>query len=262
MCQGTGKPRTIVANKGQQVLDRRPTTPMLSRGVLQRSPEKSPLLATRRSALCARSTPHESPGANPPLYARKRQYEFLFVVANGGGSANKMFLFRRRKGAAESEDARKFVTDNSPTSSPRVFPPYHLVFACAAARARNCFENPHSPRLKSLDLCLTTGTNTAALPRSRGKKIFLEMRRPAKSARSSRKIFCARRAGGSACRATARAVPSAGRPPAARRPQHQGEDHKEGSGPSRWKRIRDVSFPRPSAALRTTDRPDRLNRRR
>ncbi len=135
LCQDTGT-ATIVGKKGQQVWTGAKDEEYLSRGVYDTYTTRN----LRYSQTLALSLYEEkNSGTNLPaqidIYATEgMEYRFL-MLAKGGGSANKTYLFQETKALLNPESLVKFLVAKMLTLGTAACPPYHLAFVIGGTSA-------------------------------------------------------------------------------------------------------------------------------
>jgi fumarate hydratase class I len=135
LCQDTGT-ATIVGKKGQQVWTGVKDEELLSRGVYDTYTTRN----LRYSQTLALSLYEENnSGSNLPaqidIYATEgMEYRFL-ILAKGGGSANKTYLFQETKALLNPESLVQFLTAKMLTLGTAACPPYHVAFVVGGTSA-------------------------------------------------------------------------------------------------------------------------------
>ena len=160
MCQDTGT-ATIVAKKGQRVWTGGGDAEHLSRGVFE--------TYTRESLRYSQTVPltlyeEANSGSNLPaqidIYATNgMEYHFL-MLAKGGGSANKTFLFQETKALLNPGSLVKYLGEKMRTLGTAACPPYHLAFVIGGTSAEACLKAVKLASARALD----------GLPRSGGRQ--------------------------------------------------------------------------------------------
>jgi len=139
-CQDTGT-ATVVAKKGQLVLTEGNDSETLSRGIFRAYTEEN----LRYSQTVPLSMYEErNSGCNLPaqidIYSTAGDdYRFL-IVAKGGGSANKTYLFQETKALLNPAALERFLEDKMKTLGTAACPPYHLVFVIGGTSAEACLK--------------------------------------------------------------------------------------------------------------------------
>jgi fumarate hydratase class I len=158
MCQDTGT-ATIFAKKGQQVWTGVRDEEHLSRGIYETYARES----LRYSQTVALSMYEEAnSGTNLPaqidIYATSgMEYHFL-MLAKGGGSANKTYLFQETKALLNPKSLVAFLTEKMKTLGTAACPPYHLAFAIGGTSAEACLKAVKLASARALDGLPTTGS--------------------------------------------------------------------------------------------------------
>jgi fumarate hydratase, class I len=157
MCQDTGT-ATIVAKKGQQVWTTGRDEEQLARGVYETYLREN----LRYSQTVALSMYEEAnSGTNLPaqidIYATEgMEYHFL-MLAKGGGSANKTYLFQETKALLNPKSLVGFLTEKMKTLGTAACPPYHLAFAIGGTSAEACLKTVKLASARALDGLPTNG---------------------------------------------------------------------------------------------------------
>jgi len=157
MCQDTGT-ATIVGKKGQRVWTGGRDAEHLSRGIFETYAKES----LRYSQTVPLTMYDEAnSGTNLPaqidLYATDgMEYHFL-MIAKGGGSANKTYLFQETKALLNPASLVKYLTEKMKTLGTAACPPYHLAFAIGGTSAEACLKTVKLASAKALDGLPTTG---------------------------------------------------------------------------------------------------------
>jgi fumarate hydratase, class I len=157
MCQDTGT-AAIFGKKGQQVWTGVNDAEWLSKGVYD--------CYTMENLRYSQTVPLDmwrevNTGTNLPaqidIHATEGgKYEFL-LVAKGGGSANKMFLFQETKALLNPRSFEKFVADKLPLLGTSACPPYHLAFVIGGTSAESCMKTLKLATARYLDGLPTSG---------------------------------------------------------------------------------------------------------
>ncbi|HXY41981.1 MAG TPA: fumarate hydratase [Vicinamibacteria bacterium] len=151
MCQDTGT-ATIIGKKGQQVWTGGGDAEHLSRGVHQTYAKEN----LRYSQTVPLTTYEEAnSGSNLPaqvdLYATDgMEYHFL-MIAKGGGSANKTFLFQETKALLNPASLLTYLSEKMRTLGTAACPPYHLAFVIGGTSAEACLKAVKLASAKALD---------------------------------------------------------------------------------------------------------------
>jgi fumarate hydratase class I len=157
MCQDTGT-ATIVAKKGQRVWTGGRDEEHLSRGVFE--------TYTKENLRYSQTVPltmydEANSGSNLPaqvdVYATDgMEYHFL-MIAKGGGSANKTFLYQETKALLNPASLVKYLTEKMKTLGTAACPPYHLAFVIGGTSAEACLKTVKLASAKALDGLPTSG---------------------------------------------------------------------------------------------------------
>ncbi len=156
-CQDTGT-AIVMGKKGQQVWTGADDAEWLSKGVYECYTKEN----LRYSQTAALDMYKEvNTGTNLPaqidLYATKgAEYKFL-LVAKGGGSANKTFLYQETKALLNPKSLEKFFLDKMSYLGTAACPPYHLVFVIGGTSAETCLKTVKLASTKYYDSLPTTG---------------------------------------------------------------------------------------------------------
>ncbi len=157
MCQDTGT-ATIVGKKGQRVWTGGRDAEHLSRGIFETYAKES-----LRYSQTVPLTMYEeaNSGTNLPaqidLYATDgMEYHFL-MIAKGGGSANKTYLFQETKALLNPTSLVKYLTEKMKTLGTAACPPYHLAFVIGGTSAEACLKTVKLASAKALDGLPTAG---------------------------------------------------------------------------------------------------------
>ena len=157
MCQDTGT-ATIVAKKGQQVWTGGGDAEHLSRGVFE--------TYTKENLRYSQTVPltmydEANSGSNLPaqvdVYATDgMEYRFL-MIAKGGGSANKTYLFQETKALLNPASLVNYLSEKMRTLGTAACPPYHLAFVIGGTSAEACLKTVKLASARALDDLPTTG---------------------------------------------------------------------------------------------------------
>ena len=139
-CQDTGT-ATIVAKKGQQVWTGGGDEEALSRGVYNTYTQEN-LRYSQNAALTMYD--EVNTGTNLPAQIDIQavdgdEYKFL-LMAKGGGSANKSYLFQETKALLNPATLEKFLTEKMRTLGTAACPPYHIAFVIGGTSADACMK--------------------------------------------------------------------------------------------------------------------------
>jgi fumarate hydratase class I len=157
MCQDTGT-ATIVAKKGERVFTGIKDEEYLSRGVFE-TYQKENLRYSQTAPLTLYE--EKNSGSNLPaqidIYATPgMEYHFL-MLAKGGGSANKTYLFQETKALLNPQSLEKFLTEKMKTLGTAACPPYHLAFVVGGTSAEACLKTVKLASARYLDGLPTSG---------------------------------------------------------------------------------------------------------
>ena len=158
MCQDTGT-AIILGKKGERVVTGGGDAEALSRGVY----DAYTRLNLRYSQMAPLSTWDEkNTGTNLPaqidLYATDgNEYHFL-LMAKGGGSANKSFLFQETKAILNPVAMRRFLDEKLRSLGTAACPPYHLAIVIGGTSAEAALKTAKLASAKYLDSLPTEGT--------------------------------------------------------------------------------------------------------
>jgi len=157
MCQDTGT-ATIVAKKGERVFTGGGDAEALSRGIFD--------TYARENLRYSQTVPltmydERNSGSNLPaqidIYATGgMEYHFL-MLAKGGGSANKTFLFQETKAVLNPASLVKFLSEKMKMLGTAACPPYHLAFVIGGTSAEACLKTVKLASARALDGLPTTG---------------------------------------------------------------------------------------------------------
>ena len=162
MCQDTGT-AIIMGKRGQQVLTSGPDEEALSRGVYNayttlnlRYSQNAPLTMWEE----------KNTGSNLPaqieLYAdtapgHETTYKFL-VMAKGGGSANKSYLYQETKAILNPKAMLRFLDEKLRSLGTAACPPYHLAIVVGGTSAEFALKTAKYASAKYLDSLPTSGS--------------------------------------------------------------------------------------------------------
>lgn len=82
----------------------------------------------------------------------------LLLMAKGGGSANKTFLFQETRRLLEPERLRAFFDEKIRTIGTTACPPYHLAFVIGGLSAEQCLKTVKMASARELDDLPTSGS--------------------------------------------------------------------------------------------------------
>jgi fumarate hydratase class I len=162
MCQDTGT-AIVMGKRGQHVLTDGPDEAALSRGIF----DAYQTLNLRYSQLAPLTMWDErNTGTNLPaqieLYAdtepgHELAYKFL-VMAKGGGSANKSFLFQETKALLNPAAMTRFLDEKLRSLGTAACPPYHLAVVIGGTSAEYALKVAKYSSAKYLDSLPTAGS--------------------------------------------------------------------------------------------------------
>jgi fumarate hydratase class I len=158
MCQDTGT-AIVMGKKGERVVTGGGDAEAISRGVF----DAYTRLNLRYSHMAPLSTWDEkNTGTNLPaqidLYATDGdEYHFL-LMAKGGGSANKSFLFQETKAILNREAMRRFLDEKLRSLGTAACPPYHLAVVIGGTSAEAALKTAKLASARYLDTLPTDGT--------------------------------------------------------------------------------------------------------
>jgi fumarate hydratase class I len=160
MCQDTGT-ATIIGKKGQRVWTGGGDEEHLSRGVFE-TYAKENLRYSQTVPLTMYDEANS--GTNLPaqvdVYAADgMEYHFL-MIAKGGGSANKSYLFQESKALLNPASLVKYLTEKMKTLGTAACPPYHLAFVIGGTSAEACLKTVKLASAKALDGLPTAGNKS------------------------------------------------------------------------------------------------------
>ena len=159
-CQDTGT-AIIMGKKGQMVLTEGDDAEALSQGVYDVYTEAN----LRYSQVAARSMYDESnTKTNLPsqidIYSTEgNEYKFL-MLAKGGGSANKTYLYQQTKALLNEPSMLNFISKKIVDLGTAACPPYHLAFVVGGTSAEANLKTVKLASAGYLDNLPTTGDNT------------------------------------------------------------------------------------------------------
>lgn len=155
MCQDTGT-AIIMGKRGQHVLTKGPDEEPLSRGVFDAFQK----LNLRYSQMAPLTMWDErNTGTNLPaqidIYAdtqpgHELQYKFL-IMAKGGGSANKTFLYQQTKAVLNETALMTFLNEKLRDLGTAACPPYHLAVVIGGTSAEDALKTAKLASARYLD---------------------------------------------------------------------------------------------------------------
>src|SRR5438034_9453083 len=158
MCQDTGT-AIIMGKRGGEVLTDGHDEEHLARGVYDAYTQ----LNLRYSQLAPLTMWDErNTGSNLPaqieLYAAPgAEYKFL-LMAKGGGSANKSFLYQQTKAVLNEASMVAFLTEKIGSLGTAACPPYHLAIVVGGTSAEYALKTAKYASAKYLDTLPTSGS--------------------------------------------------------------------------------------------------------
>ena len=158
MCQDTGT-AIVMGKKGERVVTGGGDAEALSRGVF----DAYTRLNLRYSQMAPITTWEEkNTGSNLPaqidLYATDGdEYHFL-LMAKGGGSANKSFLFQETKAILNPAAMRRFLDEKLRALGTAACPPYHLAVVIGGTSAEAALKTAKLASARYLDTLPTEGS--------------------------------------------------------------------------------------------------------
>ena len=227
MCQDTGT-AIVMGKRGEQVLTDGRDEEHLARGVYDAYTQ----LNLRYSQLAPLTMWEErNTGSNLPaqieVYATGGgEYKFL-LMAKGGGSANKSFLYQQTKAVLNPAGMRAFLDEKIRSLGTAACPPYHLAIVVGGTSAEYALKTAKYASARYLDTLPPGGlARRARVPRpgagagGAGDHPEDRHRRPVR-----RQVLLPRRAGDPAAPAR-RVLPGGDRGVLLRRPAGAGQDHR------------------------------------
>ncbi len=157
MCQDTGT-ATIVAKKGERVFTGGRDAEHLSRGVFE--------TYARENLRYSQTIPltmydEANSGTNLPAQidisaVDGMEYHFL-MLAKGGGSANKTYLFQETKALLNRGSLLRFLAEKLRMLGTAACPPYHLAVVIGGTSAEACLKTVKLASARALDSLPTAG---------------------------------------------------------------------------------------------------------
>lgn len=191
-CQDTGT-AVIMGKKGQHVLTDGEDEKALSKGVYDvyqtdnlRYSQVAPL-----SMYEEKNTGNNLP-AQIDIYSSKgSEYKFL-MLAKGGGSANKTYLYQKTKALLNEESMLEFITEKFKELGTAACPPYHLAFVVGGTSAESTLKTVKLASAGYLDNLPTGGDMSGRAFRDlKLEEQFLEItRKSGIGAQFGGKYFC------------------------------------------------------------------------
>ena len=158
MCQDTGT-AIVMGKKGERVVTGGGDEEAISRGIF----DAYTRLNLRYSQMAPLTTWDEkNTGTNLPaqidLYAADGdEYHFL-LMAKGGGSANKSFLFQETKAILNPDAMRQFLDEKLRSLGTAACPPYHLAVVIGGTSAEAALKTAKLASARYLDTLPTEGS--------------------------------------------------------------------------------------------------------
>ena len=160
MCQDTGT-AVIIGKKGQRVWTGADDEEALSRGVFQAYTQNN-LRYSQNAPLSMYE--EKNTGCNLPaqveLYATPGDHYSFLMLAKGGGSANKTYLFQETKAVLNPKTLVEFLTAKMKTLGTAACPPYHLAVAIGGTSAEMTLKTVKLASAMYLDKLPTQGDIT------------------------------------------------------------------------------------------------------
>lgn len=156
-CQDTGT-AIIMGKKGQQVFTAGCDEEALSLGVYKTYTEEN-LRYSQNAPLDMYK--EVNTGSNLPaqidIYATQGQeYKFL-LMAKGGGSANKTYLYQETKALLNPDSLVRFMVEKMKSLGTAACPPYHIAFVIGGTSAEACLKTVKLASTKYYDNLPTAG---------------------------------------------------------------------------------------------------------
>ncbi len=158
MCQDTGT-AIIMGKKGQSVWTGGGDEAALSRGVYKAYTEGN-LRYSQNAPLTMyeeKNTASNLP-AQIELYATEGDAYTFLMMAKGGGSANKTYLYQETKAVLNPETLVDFMVSKMKTLGTAACPPYHLAFCVGGTSAEMNLKTVKLASAKYLDALPTSGS--------------------------------------------------------------------------------------------------------
>ncbi len=160
MCQDTGT-AIIVGKKGQQVWTGHSDEEALSRGIYQAYTQAN-LRYSQNAPLNMYA--EKNTGCNLPaqieLYAVDGDAYSFLMLAKGGGSANKTYLYQETKAVLTPDTLVPFLVSKMKTLGTAACPPYHLAVVIGGTSAEMTLKTVKLASAKYLDHLPTQGSET------------------------------------------------------------------------------------------------------
>jgi fumarate hydratase class I len=151
MCQDTGT-ATIVAKKGERVFTGGRDAEYLSRGIYETYAKEN---LRYSQSLPLTMYDEQNSGTNLPaqidIYATDGMEYHLLMLAKGGGSANKTFLFQETRAVLNPTSLVKFLSEKMKLLGTAACPPYHLAFVIGGTSAEACLKTVKLASARALD---------------------------------------------------------------------------------------------------------------
>lgn len=159
MCQDTGT-AVIIGKKGQQVFSGDEDESALSQGVFQAYTNNN-LRYSQNAPLSMYE--EKNTGCNLPaqieLYATPGDTYAFLMIAKGGGSANKTYLYQETKAVLNPDTLVPFLTTKMQSLGTAACPPYHLAVVVGGTSAEMNLKTVKLASAKYLDHLPTQGSD-------------------------------------------------------------------------------------------------------
>jgi len=156
-CQDTGT-ATIVGKKGQNVFTTGNDAEWLSKGIHKTYQEENLRYSQNvpLNMFDEKNTRTNLPAQIDLAAVEGDAYKFL-LVAKGGGSANKTFLYQETKALLNPTRLKEFCLEKMQSLGTAACPPYHLAFVIGGTSAETCLKTVKLASTKYLDELPTSG---------------------------------------------------------------------------------------------------------
>lgn len=191
-CQDTGT-AIIMGKKGQNVITGFDDAEALSKGVYDVF-QKDNLRYSQVAALSMydeKNTGNNLPAQIDIYSTQGMEYKFL-MLAKGGGSANKTYLYQKTKALLNKKSMLEFITEKFKELGTAACPPYHLAFVVGGTSAEANLKTVKLASAGYLDSLPTEGDMTGRAFRDlKLEEQFLEItRKSGIGAQFGGKYFC------------------------------------------------------------------------
>lgn len=191
-CQDTGT-AIIMGKKGQNVITGFDDAEALSKGVFDVF-QKDNLRYSQVTALSMydeKNTGNNLPAQIDIYSTQGMEYKFL-MLAKGGGSANKTYLYQKTKALLNEKSMLEFITEKFKELGTAACPPYHLAFVVGGTSAEANLKTVKLASAGYLDNLPTEGDMTGRAFRDlKLEEQFLEItRKSGIGAQFGGKYFC------------------------------------------------------------------------